>query len=83
MKRHSIILTALVCSLVLNILLIATMGYVRNKIDSIPLALAPDGHLVIKPGFTIPGRSIDAAGNGWSYHITRFDSYKAPDWKPK
>jgi len=31
----------------------------------------------------IPGRSIDTAGSGWSYHITRYNSYKAPDWKPK
>jgi hypothetical protein len=39
-------------------------------------------YLVFKPGRTIPARSLDAAGNGASYHFTRYDSYKAPDWRP-
>jgi hypothetical protein len=43
-----------------------------------------DAHrLIVKPGRTVPARSLDAAGTGLSYHFTRFDSYKAPDWRPR
>jgi hypothetical protein len=55
----------------------------EESVDSQPIGLDRDGHLVSKPGFTVPGRSIDAAGSGWAYHFTRYGSCEAPDWKPK
>ena len=73
----------LLSSVIINIMLIATMLYVQHLFHSEPVDLDRNGHLVIKPGCTVPGRSIDAAADGWSYQITRHNSYKAADWKPK
>jgi len=83
MNPRKLVLLVLLLSLLVNVLLIAAFVDFYHLLHSQPVELDRNGHLVFKPGFTIPGRSLDAAGNGWNYHFTRYDSYKAPDWKPK
>jgi hypothetical protein len=48
-----------------------------------PVIVDANHRLVFRPGHTIPGRSIDAAGKCGTYHFTRYASYRAPDWQPK
>jgi hypothetical protein len=49
-------------------------------LETPPCQLDIHHRLVLKPGRTIPSRSIDAQGSGAKYHFTRFDTYKSPDW---
>jgi hypothetical protein len=65
------------------LVLAAVTGLVRGR-AAYPFGLSDSQHwLVLKPGRTVPGRSVDAAGTGCKYHFTRYDSYRIPDWHPK
>ena len=81
MKRFPAIRIALIFSLILNTCLLAAL-FLAYQSFHMPVSLDRSSHLAFNPGFTIPGRSLDAAGNGTAYHFTRYDSYNAPDWKP-
>jgi len=83
MKKSTMVLLALLAFLSVNMILVGNMAYGFSLINSQPVTLDQNGRMVFKPGLTIPGRSIDAAGEGLTYHFTRYDSYKAPDWRPK
>jgi hypothetical protein len=73
----------LVGSLLVNAMFIGAHAYLRYRIAHPGLSLDRNGYLVIEPGFTFKGHTIDFAGNGMAFHCTRFDSYKAWDWRPK
>ena len=65
-------------------LLVATMERTKDILNAEPPFTSDVNHcLIFKLGCTIPSRSLDAAGEGMSYHFTRYGTYKAPDWHPK
>ena len=63
-----------------SLMLLSVLIYTGALLRSSPVELDANHHLIIKRGYTILARSIEAEGEGMDYHFTRFGSYKAPDW---
>lgn len=82
MKPFGVTEIGLAASITLNVLFIAAALFVRYGYSS-PVESDARHYFIFKAGQTMPGRSIDFAGNGWSFRVTRIDSYRTPDWKPK
>jgi hypothetical protein len=83
-SRKKVLLVIISALLLVIALLIATMERTKDILNAEPPFTSDVSHcLIFKPGCTIPSRSLDAAGEGMSYHFTRYDTYKAPDWHPK
>jgi hypothetical protein len=82
MKSHRAVVLALLFSVGLNLILVSSIVY-AYQVTCPRIHVDPSGQLVLEPGFTIPGRSIDTSGSGLTYHFTRYGTAKTSDWRPQ